>query len=289
MGEGGRQPLPPGVGVLGPDIAIIEDPDDPRVAAFGLNERALTNRAQKRRDDGDGLFMAEGDLVVERALAAGCRPVLAMVDERRPPAITATLQASGCEVYAGGDRLRAAVTKLGMPYPVVALFERPPRPTADELAGRCSRLILVEAVGNPVNVGSIVRNGLALGWDGLVVDGTSADPLARRALRVSMGHAVRLPHARTQDLAHVAATLRADGWLVCALTPAADALPLEAVVAAPRTALLVGSERAGLSADAMAAATHRVSIPMLAGVDSLNAAAATAVACWHLRPAAAHP
>lgn len=266
-------------------MIVIDDPNDPRVAAFRLNERGLANRAQKRSDEGDGLFMAEGDLVVQRALDAGCVPVLALVDRDRPPALTAALQATGCDVYAGGDQLRAAVTKLGMPYPVVALFERPPRPTARELAARCTRLILVEAVDNPVNVGSIVRNGLALGWDGLVVDSTSADPLARRALRVSMGHAVRLPHARTRDLPAVATALRDDGWLVCALTPAADAVPLETLRPSPRTALLVGSERAGLSAEAMQAATHRAAIPMQAGVDSLNAAAATAIACWHFRPA----
>lgn len=264
-------------------MIVIDDPDDLRVAAFRRNERGLANRPQRRDDGGDGLFMAEGDLVVERALAAGCRPVLALVDRDRPPAVTDVLQAVGCEVFAGGDQLRAAVTKLGMPYSVVALFDRPPRPSADELATRCHRLVLVEAVDNPVNVGSIVRNALGMGWDGLVVDGTSADPLARRALRVSMGHALHLPHARTRDLPGVVTRLCADGWLVCALTPAADAVPLDQVAAAPRTALLVGSERAGLTPEAMQAASHRVCIPMQAGVDSLNAAAATAVACWHLR------
>ena len=264
-------------------MIVVDDPDDPRVAPFRLNERGLTNRVQRRDDGGDGLFMAEGDLVVERALAAGCVPVLALVDQERPPAVTSLLAASGADVYSGGERLRAAITKLGMPYSVVALFERPPRPTAAALAARCRRLVLVEAVDNPANVGSIVRNALATGWQGLIVDGTSADPLARRALRVSMGHALHLPHARTGDLPAVARALRDDGWLVCALTPAADAVPLDEVQAADRTALLVGSERAGLTTEAMAASTMRVCIPMANGVDSLNAAAATAVACWQLR------
>lgn len=265
------------------DLIVVDDPDDPRVAAFRLNERGLSNRIQRRDDRGDGVFMAEGDLVVERALDAGCTPVLALVDSDRPPAVTERL-AEHIPIYAGGERLRTAITKLGMPYSVVALFERPPRPSAAELAARSTRLVLVEAVDNPVNIGSIVRNGLGLGWDGMVVDTTSADPLARRALRVSMGHALRFPHAKVHDLAATVLAMRADGWVVHALTPASDSVPLESVQPSPRTALVVGSERAGLSEACLAAADHRVCIPMGHGVDSLNAAAATAVACWHLRP-----
>jgi len=264
-------------------VIVIDDPDDPRVAAFRLNERGLANRAQRRDDGGDGLFMAEGDLVVERALEAGCVPVASLVDAQRPPALTDRLAAHGAPVYAGGDRLRAAITKLGMPYTVVALFERPARVPAADVAASARRLVIAEAVDNPVNIGSIVRNALGLGWDGLVVDSTSADPLARRALRVSMGHALHLPHARTADVPGLVRSLTEQGVVVCALTPSPDAIALDDVQPAERMALLIGSERAGLTPDAMQAATHRVSIPMAAGVDSLNAAAATAVACWQLR------
>ncbi|MDP2289674.1 MAG: RNA methyltransferase [Actinomycetota bacterium] len=263
-------------------MILVDDPDDPRVAPFRLNERGLANRVQRRDDGGDGWFMAEGDLVVERALAAGCVPAMALVDGERPPPVTATL-AERCPVYAGGDRMRAAVTKLGMPYSVVALFERPARAAVDQLATTARRLVIAEAIDNPVNVGSIVRNALALGWDGLITDATSCDPLARRALRVSMGHALHLPHARCDDLSALVQRLARDGVVVCALTPAPDAIALDDVPVAPRVALLVGSERAGLSPAVMAAATHRVAIPMLNGVDSLNAAAATAIACWQLR------
>ena len=262
-------------------MIVVDDPDDERVAAFRLNERGLSNRAQRR--EGDGLFMAEGDLVVERALGAGCTPVMALVDAQRPPAVTTALELR-CPVFAGGDRVRAAITKLGMPYTVVALFERPPRRPPEVLAGTAQRLVIAEAVDNPINIGSIVRNAAGLGWDGLVVDATSADPLTRRSLRVSMGQALVLPHARTTDVPAFVRSLVTDGVVVCALTPAADAIPLDEVPVAPRMALLVGSERAGLTPEAMAAATHRVVIPMHEGVDSLNAAAATAVACWHLRP-----
>lgn len=262
-------------------MIVVDDPDDPRVGIFRLRERELSNRPQRRDDRGDGLFMAEGDLVVERALAAGCTPVVALVDRDAPPRV-ATALATRAPVYAGGDRLRAAVTKLGMPYDVVALFERPPRPDATQLAATSTRLVLVEAVDNPVNIGSIVRNGRGLGWDGLVLDRTSADPLARRALRVSMGHAVSFPHARVDDLATTIVRLVDTGWQVHALTPSASTR-LEDITPSPRTALVVGSERSGLSSATLAVAASHVAITMAGGVDSLNAAAATAVACWHLR------
>jgi tRNA G18 (ribose-2'-O)-methylase SpoU len=263
-------------------MIVIDDPDDPRVAPLRLNERGLANRLQRRDDGGDGLFMCEGDLVVERALDAGCVPTLALVDAARPPAVTERLAAL-TTVYAGGDRMRASVTQLGMPYSVVALFRRPARATVAQLRESATRLILAEAVDNPLNIGSIVRNGLALGWQGLVIDATSVDPLARRAMRVSMGQALHLPHARTLDMVATIRELIDDGWQVCALTPADDALALDDVPTAQKVALLVGSERVGLTAAAMNAASLRVGIPMHSGVDSLNVASATAVACWQLR------
>ncbi|MEI8240989.1 MAG: TrmH family RNA methyltransferase, partial [Actinomycetota bacterium] len=211
-------------------FTIIDDPDDARVQPFRLNERGLANRLQRRDDGGDGLFMAEGDLVVERALDAGCVPVMALVDSARPPAVAERLAAI-TTVYAGGDRMRASVTQLGMPYSIVALFQRPARATVDQLRESSTRLILAEAVDNPLNIGSIVRNGLALGWDGLVIDATSVDPLARRAMRVSMGHSLHLPHARSSDMVATIVDLVADGWTVCALTPADDAVPLDEVPA----------------------------------------------------------
>lgn len=268
-------------------FTLVDDPDDPRLARFRLGERGLTNRLQRRDDSGDGLFMAEGDLVVERVLGAGCVPVAALVDAQRPPDVALRLQQS-IEVYAGGERMRAIVTRMGMPYSVIALFERPQRASLAELAATATRLVVCEAVDNPVNVGSIVRNALGLGWGGLVVDGTSCDPLARRSMRVSMGQALALPHARVDDAPDAIRWLTDGGWSVVALTPAHDARPLDDpsldAMRSGRVALVVGSERSGLTTEAMSAATARVAIPMHADVDSLNVAAASAIACWHLRP-----
>lgn len=258
----------------------IDRVDDPRLAPFRLNERGLASRADRRDDAGAGLFLAEGDLVVQRALAAGCRPHLALADAQRVPDVADELVATGADVFVGGDEIRRLVTGLGMPHPIVALFHRPPRPAPSELVAQCERLIAVEAVENPANVGGIVRNAAGLGWDGLLLDHTSADPLSRRCLRVAMGTAFSLPHARTTDL--VATIESLDGFERFALTPDRDAVDIRDVRPTGRRVIVVGAERAGLS-DAVLARCTPVRIPMAEGVDSLNAAAATAVACYALR------
>jgi len=262
------------------EVIVVDDPDDERFAQFRLNERGLASRADKRNDAGAGLFLAEGDLVVERALDAGCIPVAALVDSRRVPDVAARLGSVGVPVYAGGAEVRRVVSGLGMPQSIIALFHRPARPDVAELTARCRRIVVLEAVDNPANVGAIIRNAAGLGWDGLILDHTSADPLARRSLRVAMGTAFALPHARTTTLLDDIREL-ADINLF-AMTPSADAASLDTIDPGARAAVLIGSERSGLSDGLLELATP-VRIPMGAGVDSLNAAAATAIACWELR------
>lgn len=262
------------------DVIVIDDAEDPHFAQFRLNERGLASRADKRDDAGAGMFLAEGDLVVERALAAGCSPVAALVDAQRIPNVASAVRTAGAPVYAGGEQVRRVVSGLGMPQSIICLFRRPRRPSVSELAARCRRLVVLEAVDNPANVGAIIRNAAGLGWDGLILDHTSADPLARRSLRVAMGTAFVLPHARTTDLAGDLAGLT-DVELY-AMTPAPGSQPLDDIVPAPRSAVLIGSERSGLS-DTLLDMSTPVMIPMHGGVDSLNAAAASAIACWALR------
>jgi len=259
----------------------VEHPDDPRLGPFRLNERGLASRSDKRDDSGAGLFLAEGDLVVERALAAGCRPFAALADGERVPDVARDLADAGVDVFVGGADVRRLVTQLGMPQPIVALFHRPSRPSAGDLAARCDRLVVAEGVDNPVNIGSIVRNAAALGWDGLLLDHTSADPLSRRALRVAMGTAFSLPHARSRDLAGEIGLLARSGCDVFALTPRVDAVDIRTIRPTGRRALVIGAERSGLS-DAVLEIATPVRIPMAGSVDSLNAAAAAAVACYAL-------
>jgi len=250
---------------------------------FRMRDRELNTRAD-RREGGSGLFIAEGDLVVERALAAGCIPVGAFVDADHPPAVVAGFSGDA-EVFCADEDVRRVGMGLGVPLSIVALFRRPPPLDARVIADD-RRVVALEAVDNPVNVGTVVRSAAALGWGGLLLDRTSADPLARRALRVSMGNSFALPFGRANDLVAVVEAARSAGTLVVALTPAASAMPLHAVLPAhrQRVMLVIGSERTGLSADLLAAASVHAAIPMATGVDSMNAAAAAAIACYALRP-----
>jgi len=262
-------------------VIHIDHPDDPRLAVFRQNDRGLSNRPTRRDDDAPGMFIAEGDLVVERALDAGCRPLAALVDvDNVPPVAERVMDAP---VFAAGTELRQRVARMGRVQPIVAVFERPPRPSADDVVAATDRVVAIEAVDNPANVGSIVRNAAALGWGGVVLDETSADPFARRALRVAMGTVFALPHARSSDLAGTVGAMSDDGWTTVALTLADDAVDLDDVVPSTRCAIVIGAERSGLS-DAVAGACRvRARIPMNPGVDSLNAAAASAIACYRLR------
>jgi tRNA G18 (ribose-2'-O)-methylase SpoU len=254
----------------------VADPADPRLAPFRSTDRQLRLQGGGER----GWFLAEGDLVVERAHAARCRPVCALVDPDRVPPVAASL---GVPVYAAGGAVRRAATRLGVVQPILAVFERP---APADIAGLvpCDRLVVVQGVDNPSNIGALVRNAAGLGWDGVILDDDSADPLARRSLRVAMGTAFALPWARVDDVAGLVATLAAAGVVTIAMTPAPDAVDLARVRAPARVAIVVGSERAGLSADVQAACSMRVRIPLVPDVDSLNVAAATAIACHHLRP-----
>lgn len=207
----------------------------------------------------------------------------ALVDGSRIPEIATSFVERGGEAFVGGDEVRRMVAGLGVLHSIIALFHRPPRPSAQDLAAASGRLVVIEGVDNPANIGSIIRNAAALGWDGVLLDHTSADPLSRRALRVAMGTAFSLPHARTTDLIGELATMT-DRTLY-ALTPDPTAADIGSLAGqlepGSRRAVLIGSERAGLSAGLIAIAIP-VRIPMADGVDSLNAAAATAVACYAL-------
>ncbi len=264
-------------------MILIDDPDDARIAAFRVRDRALNTRADRRERVAAGLFVAEGDLVVARALDAGCIAVTAFVDAAAPPPVVKRFGAD-VAVFGADEDVRRAGMGLGVPLSIIALFRRPePLQAARVIAER--RVVAVEAIDNPVNIGTIVRSATALGWGGLVLDRTSADPLARRALRVAMGNAFTLPFARVDSLLDTVVEAREAGTMVVALTPANGAVALDRVAPDPgqRVMLVLGSERAGLTSELLDAATVRARIPMAPGVDSLNAAAAAAIACYALR------
>jgi tRNA G18 (ribose-2'-O)-methylase SpoU len=255
----------------------VDDAADERLAPFALSDRQLRSQG----DGPHGWFLAEGDLVVERALDAGCQPIAGLVDAARIPPVTDRLVATGVPVFAAGEEVRRAATRLGVVQPVLALFERPAPLDAAALVACTARLVVVQAVDNPANIGAIVRNAAGLGWGGLVLDRESADPFARRALRVAMGTSFAVPHARVADVEAFVAGL--DDMVTFALTPADSADDLATVPVPARLAIVVGSERDGLTEGALRASDRRVRIPLASGVDSLNVAAATAIACHQLR------
>ena len=282
-------------------VLLIDSPDDPRLDLFRLRERELRPRFVPERvargmTPADvervrsGHFVAEGDLVVERALDAGCVPVAVLTDAESPAPVVRRI--SGAEVFGARSEARRLLTGLGVALDVIALFERPATLTLDDVLRTSRHVLVVEDVDNPTNIGAIVRSAVALGVDGLILDRNSADPLARRALRVSMGTALRMRHCRVDDIPGLVPTLRSAGLTLCGLTPRLDAGEITATAALlspeSRLAIVLGSERLGLSDDSLAAMDHRIRIPMADGVDSLNVAAAAAVACHTLVPRPRH-
>lgn len=232
-----------------------------------------------------GHFVAEGDLVVERAMAAGCAPVALLTDAESPAAVAITMP-DHVPVFAARAEARRMLTGLGVALDVIGLFERPPVMAVEDLVSSSRHLLIAEDVDNPTNIGAIARSAAAFGVDGLVLDRNSADPLARRALRVSMGTALHMRHSRVDGIPSIVPLLRAHGFVVCGLTPRASAADIAEVgrllPASARVAIVLGSEREGLSPETLATIDHAVRIPMAPGIDSLNVAAAAAVACHSL-------
>ena len=230
------------------------------------------------------MFVAEGDLVVGRAVAAGCAAVALLCDDRHAELLV-TRVPPDVPVYVGDESLRKDVTGLGVPLSATGLFVRPALLSPPDLLSRSRNVVVMEAVDNPTNLGAVVRSAAALGWDGLLLDSTSADPLARRALRVSMGLGLALPFARTDAGADITGLLAEQGFGTWAMTPDPSAEDISTVrPSGERNALLLGSERSGLSPAVLAASTHRVRIPMHGGTDSLNVGAAAAIALQLLGP-----
>ena len=189
-------------------------------------------------------------------------------------------------VYVADDAVLREITGFDVHRGALAAMGRLPLPSIAHLAASSHRLLVLEGIVDPTNVGAAIRSAAALGFEGIVLDPRCADPLYRRAVKVSMGAVFAVPHARAARWPADLQTLREKGFAVWALTPTAGAVDLEQIAASPpeRVALLVGTEGPGLSGHALAAADARVRIPMQAGVDSLNVAAAAAVACYALRP-----
>ncbi len=266
-------------------ITTISSSQDPRLDPLRLNERQLTTIAQRRSTLAAGRFIAEGDLVVARALAAGYKPEVVLCDTEQAERFDLEIEKLGGQCLTADIEIRRQATGLGVPLSALGVFFRPEPLTVSQVISQARRVVVVEAVDNPSNIGAIVRCAVGLGWDGLICDSTSADPLSRRGLRVSMGSAFNLPFARTADIVETLKTLQAQNFKVFALTPDSGSVDIDQIEIDPmqKRAIIFGSERAGLSQQALTCADACVKIAMNPNVDSLNVAAAAAISCYALR------
>lgn len=258
----------------------ITSATEPDLAAYrDVGDHAALGRA--------GLFVAEGRLIVERLLEDGrfrihsvlvtptAAAALASTFEKRPDVTVLTCEPDVLQAITGFDFHRGCLALARRHEPFIPL---------DELA-LATRILALEGVGNPDNIGGLFRAAFALGFEAVVLDPATGDPLYRKAIRTSMGATLRVPYARATDWPATLEALQASGFVVIALTPHHDAVPLDSVQfdETARVVLLVGAEGPGLGSDAMRVADLKVRIPVDPRADSLNAAVAASIAMHRLR------
>lgn len=273
-------------------IIRISDPSDARLEDYvGLTDVVLRMRHEPEK----GLYIAESASVIERALAAGHRPRSFLMAERWLEPMDDLLESAGAgdagavPVYVAEAPVLNAVAGFNVHRGALAAMHRPMQPNVDQVLSALpegpARVVVLEDIVDHTNVGAMFRSAAALGATAVLVSPRCADPLYRRSVRVSMGAVFQVPWTRIEHWESAMGSLRSAGFVVAALALEPDAVTLDELVsAAPgRIALVMGSEGDGLSRTAIDGADVTVRIPMQAGVDSLNVAAASAVALWALR------
>ncbi|MEM6106024.1 RNA methyltransferase [Mycobacterium sp. 050272] len=262
------------------DVQDVDDPDDPRLDDF----RDL-NSIDRRPDlpTGKGLVIAEGVLVVQRMLASRFTPHALLGTERRLDELKGDLPAVGAPYYRTSAEVMAQVVGFHLNRGVLAAARRVPEPSVAQLVEGARTIAVLEGVNDHENLGSIFRNAAGLGVDAVVFGSGCADPLYRRAVRVSMGHALLVPYARSANWPADLGMLKEKGFRLLAMTPDVGACSLAEAMAAARDdriAVLVGAEGPGLTPATLRISDVRVRIPMSRGTDSLNVATAAALAFY---------
>lgn len=269
-------------------IIDITDPADPRLDDYvRLRDVNLRKHLESER----GLFIAEGEKVIRRALIAGYPPRSFLLAQRwLEPLSDVLADHDQIPIYRVTEALAEQVTGFHVHRGALASLHRQVRHTVDDLLD-FERLVVIEDVVDHTNVGAILRSAAGLGWQGALLSPRSADPLYRRSIKVSMGSVFSLPWARLEDWTRAIELLHDHGFTVVALALTDDAVDLDRardrLLGDGRTkiAILLGTEGAGLSQRWIAQADLVVKITMYAGIDSLNVAAASAVVCHALGPA----
>jgi tRNA G18 (ribose-2'-O)-methylase SpoU len=261
----------------------LSDATDPRLADYVC----LTDvRLRRSLEAEHGLFIAEGEKVISRAIAAGY-PVRSLLVSADKVATIADVAAwSQAPLYVLPPQVTEQLTGYHVHRGALASMQRLPLPPVAGLLASARRVVVLEDIVDHANVGAVFRCVAALGFDAVLLAPRCADPLYRRSVKVSMGAVLAVPYTRLPDWRGGLAELRAAGFRLLALTPDPAAVPIGEIAGsiAPRDkiALLVGGEGDGLSNRWLAAADQAVRIPMSRGVDSLNVAAAAAIACYLL-------
>lgn len=261
-----------------PELAVFTDMKD--------------SRKRDRLEEERGIFVAESPTVVDVALSAGYVPLCALTEEKMMnTAVRRSLDACGdIPVYIASHEAFTALTGFELTRGLLCAMVRKPLPTVEDLLRDARRVCVLENVTDSTNTGAIMRSAAALGVDAVLLTPGCCDPLCRRSLRVSMGTALQIPWTRIGDVyadwPHPGLELlRSFGFKTVAMALRDDSVPMDhpALRGEPRLAILMGTEGTGLLSETIAACDYTVRIPMYHGVDSLNVAAASAVAFWELR------
>ncbi len=259
----------------------IGDPADPRLADYrDLRDVEL----RKHLESNDGLFIAEGEKVVRRAVEAGFAPRSFLMAPRWLEGLEDVLASSDAPCYVVDEAMAEEVTGFHVHRGALASLHRTPLPTVAQVLAEARTVVVLEDVVDHTNVGAIFRSAAALDVDGILLSPRCADPLYRRSIKVAMGAVFTVPYARVDSWYDAVAALSGAGFTTVALTLGDDSVDIEdAVAGQDRIALLMGTEGHGLSERWSSEAEVRAVIPMAEGIDSLNVAAATAVACYVAR------
>ena len=262
------------------NIIPITTLDDERVAVFSqLTEAQLRNRLHPD----DALFIAESPKVIRVALSAGYEPVAMLCERRHITGDAADIveRLGDVPIYTGERELLARLTGYTLTRGVLCAMRRPPQPSVADVCRDARRVVVIDGVVDTTNIGAIFRSAAALGMDAVLVTRNSCDPLNRRAVRVSMGTVMLVPWTWVDD---DLGQLRQLGFKTVAMALTDDSIPLDSEVLKrePKLAIVMGTEGDGLPKETIASTDYVVKIPMAYGVDSLNVAAAAAVAFWEL-------
>ena len=265
-------------------IIEIQDFSDPSLDLYArLTENQLLNRA----DPENALFIAESPLVIGRALDAHCEPVSFLMERQHIEGKGREILARCCKdipVYTAEESVLAQLTGFHLTRGMLCAMRRPKLPAAEDVCRSARRIVVLENVMNPTNIGAIFRSAAALGMDAVLLTCAGSDPLYRRASRVSMGNVFLIPWTYLPEEGDWTALLRSLGFRTVAMALRDDSVRLDdpRLAAEEKLAIVMGTEGDGLASSTIASCDYTVKIPMYHGVDSLNVAAASAVAFYEL-------